>query len=318
MRTSFRKSGTVKTDIATEITQKILARLEAGTKPWVQPWTGHAISRPLRHCGTAYRGINTLLLWMTAEERGYTSPTWMTYRQAEILGGQVRKGEKCSHAVFYKSIAPGEPADTEEIGADEEGSKVRRLLRFFAVFNADQIEGLPARYLPASTETRQIPDSIHRPQLEALFARVPATVRHNGTRAYYHIARDEIVLPPADQFQSYEGYGAVRLHETAHWSGAEKRLNRTFGKRFGDNAYAVEELVADISSAILGAAMGLPEAQLDNHAAYLATWIKVLKADKNAILTAAAKADEAADFILGFFQPGLTRIIEREPQLLAA
>jgi antirestriction protein ArdC len=318
MKTSFRKSAYVKTDIAAEITQKILARLEAGTKPWVQPWTGNAVSRPLRHCGTAYRGINTLLLWMTAEERGYTSPTWMTYRQAELLGGQVRKGEKCSHAVFYKVIAPGEPASTDEIEGYEDGGKVRRLLRFFAVFNADQIDGLPIRYLPVLNETRQIPESIHRPQLEALFARIPAIVRHNGTRAYYHIARDEIVLPPVDQFTSYEAYASVRNHETAHWSGAEKRLNRTFGKRFGDSGYAMEEMVADMSAAILGAAMGLPEAQLDNHAAYLATWIKVLRADKNAILTAASKADEAADFILGFFQPGLTRIIEREPQLLAA
>ena len=169
-----------------------------------------------------------------------------------------------------------------------------------------------------SPATNGLPESVHQPQLEALFNRIPATVRHNGYRAYYNRTRDEIVLPPVSLFRSYDAYWSVRAHETAHWTGAERRLNRTFGKRFGDAAYAMEELVADITAAILGAALSLPEAELDNHAAYLATWLTVLKSDKNAILTAASKADEAVDFVMGFAQPGISRIVEREPVLIAA
>ena len=308
----------MKTDIAAGITATILAKLEAGTKPWVQPWSGQPVSRPLRHCGAAYRGINTLLLWMAAEERGYASSYWMTYRQAEIFKGQVRKGEKCTHAVFYKSIAPGEPASGDEVSDEECTTKSRRLLRQYAVFNADQIDGLPERYHAQAKAVQKMPESIHRPKLEALFDKIPAIVRHNGFQAYYNRTRDEIVLPPIDAFETYEGYFSVRAHETAHWSGAEHRLGRKFGARFGDSAYAMEELVADITAAILGGALGLPEAELDNHAAYLAHWIKILKSDKNAILTAASKADEAVNFILGFVQDGVSRIVEREPQLLAA
>ncbi len=311
----------MKTDIAATITAKILARLEAGTKPWVRPWTRGAISRPLRHCGSAYRGINTLLLWMEADERGYVSPYWMTYRQAELFGGQVRKGEKCAYAVYYKTIeAKGAATDVDRLNpeGDATSDTTRRLIRHFAVFNADQIDDLPERYQPQPAQTHTLPESAHRARLDALFAKVPALVRHNGYRAYYNRTRDEVVLPNIDQFASYEAYFAVRAHETTHWTGAEKRLNRAFGKRFGDQAYAMEELVADMGAAILGASLGLPEAQLDNHAAYLASWISVLKSDKNAVLTAASKADEAADFIMGHFQPGISRIIEREPQLLAA
>jgi antirestriction protein ArdC len=313
----------VKTDIAQSITNKILAKLEAGTKPWVKPWTGGAISRPLRHCGAPYRGINTLLLWMEAEERGFSSPYWMTYRQAEIFKGQVRKGEKCSHAVFYKTLtSQDEKAGTDDGNAidiaEEGGSKTRRLLRQYALFNADQIDGLPELYYPRTKVIGPLPESEHRPQIESFFAKIPAIVRHNGFRAYYNRTRDEIVLPPIELFNSYLGYAAVRGHESAHWAGAEKRLNRTFGKRFGDAAYAMEELVADISAAVLGAALGLPEAELDNHASYLAAWLTVLKSDKTAILTAASKADETVDYLMGFGQAGASRIIDREPQLIAA
>jgi antirestriction protein ArdC len=308
----------MKLDIAASITATILEKLEAGTKPWVQPWRGTPISRPLRHCGSAYRGINTVMLWIAAQAAGYASPYWMTYRQAEVLKGQVRKGEKASYAVLYKTIAARDAREGDgSLAGEGEDSRTRRLLRSFAVFNADQIDGLAQRYYPEATDVALIPE-IHRPQLEAFFDRVPALVRHNGTQAYYNQSRDEIVLPPVERFSSYDGYFATRGHETAHWSGHKKRLNRQFGTRFGDQAYAFEELVADISAAILGALLGLPEAQLDNHAAYVAHWVKVLKSDKNAILTAASKADEAVDYIAGFGQAAATRIVEPERPLLVA
>lgn len=300
----------MKTDIAQTITTTILAKLEAGTKPWVQPWTGCPQRRPLRHCGTAYRGINTVVLWMEAQARGYASPYWMTYRQAEALGGQVRRGERCSTAVLYKTIDAKEAqGDASAMPSDENASK-RRVLRAFAIFNADQIDGLPARYVVTPAPVEPMPESVHRPKLEAFFARLPASVHHVGLAAYYNRTRDEIVLPPVERFRSYDGYFATRAHETAHWTGHEKRLGRNFGKRFGDQAYAFEELVADIASAILGAELGLPEAELENHTAYLSHWIKVLGSDKNAILTAASKADEAVDHIMGFGQAGNNRIVE--------
>ena len=309
----------MKLDIAASITATILDKLEAGTKPWVQPWSGTPVSRPLRHCGSAYRGINTLILWIAAQAAGYASPYWMTYRQAEVLKGQVRKGEKASHAVLYKAIPAREVRDGDSsIDNDNDDTRTRRLLRGFAVFNADQIDGLPARYYPMADVAETMPEGIHRPQLEAFFERVPAQVRHNGTQAYYNLSRDEIVLPPIERFSSYDAYFATRAHETAHWSGHKNRLDRQFGKRFGDQAYAFEELVADISSAILGALLGLPEAQLDNHASYLAHWVKVLKNDKTAILTAASQADVAVEYIVGFGQAGATRVVEHERPLLTA
>lgn len=308
----------MKTDIAQTITASILQKLEAGTKPWVQPWTGAPQRRPLRHCGTAYRGINTVVLWMAAKARGYASPYWMTYRQAEEIGGQVRRGETCSHAVLYKTVDAKEAEGDETAISSNDSDRKRRVLRQFAIFNADQIDGLPSKYVVTPTAVEPMPESVHRPKLEAFFSRVPATVQHLGHVAYYNRTRDEIVLPPVERFASYDGYFATRAHETAHWTGHEKRLDRSFGKRFGDQAYAFEELVADIAAAILSAELGLPEAELDNHAAYVDHWVKVLKADKNAILTAASKADEAVDHIMGFGQAGASRIVEHRTVALAS
>jgi len=312
----------MKTDIAAKITATIIEKLEAGTKPWVQPWTGQPISRPLRHCASAYRGINTLILWMVAQERGYASPYWMTYRQAAILNGQVRKGEKATQAIYYKTFPADNSANdkspTEKSGSKDEEASVRRLMRQYAVFNADQIDGLPERYYPVPKDISPLPESIHRPKLDAVFSKIPAIVRHNGFQAYYNQTRDEIVMPEMDHFTSYEGYFGVRMHETGHWSGAKNRLGRTFGKRFGDAAYAMEELVVEIFTAMMSATLGLPEAELDNHASYIDGWLKILKADKNAILTAASKADEIVNYILGFAQGGISTIVEKEPKLVAA
>lgn len=207
----------MKLDIAASITATILDKLEAGTKPWVQPWRGAPVSRPLRHCGSAYRGINTLMLWMAAQAGGYASPYWMTYRQAELLNGQVRKGEKASHAVLYKTIPARDVRDGDgSIDNDNDDTRTRRLLRGFAVFNADQIDGLPARYYPIAEDSAPMPEGVHRPQLEAFFERVPAQVRHNGSQAYYNFTRDEIVLPPISCFSSYDAYFATRAHEVCN------------------------------------------------------------------------------------------------------
>jgi len=277
---------------AETITVAIVERLEAGARPWVQPWTGASISRPLRACGTPYQGINVLWLWMAAEAAGHSSSFWMTYRQSQLLGGQVRKGERGTVAIFYRTYQAEEAHESEE----DAGPQTRRVLKSFTVFNACQIEGLPSRFFP---EPRSLPPATERDlALDAFFAAVPARTRHWGAEASYSPLLDQITMPEPGLFRNLDHYRATLAHELSHWTGHDSRLARQMGGRFGSEAYAMEELVAELSSAILGAELGLPVDHLDHHASYLASWLKVLKADSRAILTVAAKAEEAASLLL--------------------
>jgi antirestriction protein ArdC len=279
---------------AEAITAAIVERLEAGTRPWVQPWTDASVSRPLRACGTPYRGINVLWLWMAAEAAGHSSPYWMTYRQSQLLGGQVRKGERGTVAIFYRAYQ----AEEVDEGDEGEGPRTRRVLKSFTVFNACQIDGLPSRYFP---EPRPLPPPTERDSaLDRFFAAVPAKIRHWGAEAFYSPALDQVTMPEPGLFRDLDHYRATLAHELSHWTGHESRLARQMGGRFGSEAYAMEELVAELSSAMLGAELGLPVDHLDHHASYLASWLKVLKADSRAILTVAAKAEEAASLLLQF------------------
>ncbi len=273
------------------ITAAIVERLEAGTRPWIQPWTGALVSRPLRACGTPYQGINVLWLWMAAEAAGHSSPFWMTYRQAKVLGGQVRKGERGTVAIFYRTYQAVEPhADHED------GEPPRRVLKTFTVFNACQIDGLPGQFFP---EHRPLPPRTERDSaLDGFFAAVPARIRHWGAEAFYSPVVDLVTMPEPGLFRDLDHYRATLAHELSHWTGHESRLARQMEGRFGSEAYAMEELVAELSSAILGAELGLPVDHLDHHASYLAAWLKVLKADSRAILTVAAKAEEASSLLL--------------------
>lgn len=278
---------------AARITQEIIARLEAGTRPWIKPWRGLPVSRPLRACGTPYRGMNVFWLWMVADMCGYASPFWMTYNQASKLGGQVRKGEKSTIAIFYKSytreVESSEPGDVNE--------ETRRVLKAYPVFNADQVEGLPTRFHPAATIEIVEPEGRKR-ELDAFFAGVPATLRHHGDEAYYEPAADRITMPPSHLFSGFDHYYATLAHELSHWTGHPSRLGRDLRNRFGSAAYAAEELVAELSSAMLGAELGLPVAHLDSHASYIDHWLTLLRDDDRAILTAAAKAEEASGLLL--------------------
>jgi len=277
---------------AETITAAIVERLETGTRPWVHPWTGASVSRPLRACGTPYRGINVLWLWMAAEAAGHSSPFWMTFRQSQVLGGQVRKGERGTVAIFYRAYQAEKASESDE-AADR---RTRRVLKSFTVFNACQIDGLPNRFFP---EPQPLPPPTERDQtLDGFFASVPARIRHWGAEAFYSPTLDQITMPEPGLFRELDHYRATLAHELSHWTGHESRLARQMGGRFGSEAYAMEELVAELSSAILGAQLGLPVDHLDHHASYLASWLKVLKADSRAILTVAAKAEEAASFLL--------------------
>ena len=224
---------------AARITQEIVARLEAGTRPWIKPWRGVPVSRPLRACGTPYRGMNVFWLWMVADMCGYASPYWMTYNQARKLEAQVKKGEKATIAVFYKSY-------TKEVEAPDTGEtneESRRVLKAYPVFNADQIDGLAERFHPAAQLDVVEPEG-RLVELDAFFAAVPAILRHQGDEAYYEPVADRVTMPPQHLFSGFDHYYATLAHELSHWTGHASRLDRDLRNRFGTAAYAAEELIA--------------------------------------------------------------------------
>ena len=286
---------TDKLDVYSKVTNKIIADLEGGNLTWLHPWqSGHAaghISRPLRAGGKAYRGVNILMLWASAMECGFNSPLWMTYKQAVELGGQVRKGEKGSLVVY---------ADTfTKCGTDESGADIEMTVPFmkgYTVFNSEQVEGLPAHFYASNVPVNQ---NIHRIETtEQFFAATHATIRHGGDQAYYNPSQDIVQMPELQNFRDSESYYATLAHEMTHWTRHESRLNRDLGrKRFGDAGYAMEELVAEIGAAFLSADLGITPETREDHAAYIASWLKVLKDDKRAIFTAASLAQKATDHL---------------------
>ncbi|WP_095089981.1 ArdC-like ssDNA-binding domain-containing protein [Mesorhizobium sophorae] len=233
----------MKTDIYQRVTDSIVASLETGIRPWIKPWSGdHAagrIMRPLRGNGEPYRGINILMLWGAAMEKGYTSPSWMTFKQALALGGNVRKGEQGSLVVYASTFSRTEADAT----TGEEQERDIPFLKGYTVFNAEQIDGLPAQYI-APVPPRL--DSIERiGHAEAFFAATGAAIRHGGNQAYYNMGTDHVQMPPFEAFRDAESYYATLAHELTHWTRHKSRLERDFGrKRFGDEGYAMEELVA--------------------------------------------------------------------------
>ena len=261
-----------------EITDRIVKQLEAGTAPWVKPW---AVPLPYNAATSRrYNGVNVLLLWDTP----YPRPAWLTFQQATALGGRVRKGEHATRIVYVSTYLK------EKEGKESE--RIPFLARYF-VFNVEQVEGLPEHlYAP--------PERV-RSDIDAFLLATKAPVRHGGVQAYYREKDDYIQLPHREHFGSADRYYATRLHETVHWTGHPSRLNREFGKRFGDKAYAFEELVAELGSAFLSADLGLsPEL---HHAEYLRSWVAILSGDKRAIFAAAARATYAAAYLKTLVTP---------------
>lgn len=288
----------MKIDIYQRVTDQIVAELENGVRPWLKPWNAeHAagrITRPLRANGVAYRGINILMLWASAVEKGFAAPLWLTYKQAQELGGQVRKGEKGSPVVYANTITRTEQdADT---GEDVEHNIP--FMKAYTVFNAEQVDGLPAHFYALQEPALDPVTRIEK--VETFFAATRADIRHGGNQAYYAIGEDRVQMPPFEAFRDAQSYYATLAHELTHWTRHPARLDRSFGrKKWGDEGYAKEELVAELGAAFLSADLGLtPEARAD-HASYIASWLKVLKDDKRTIFTAAAHAQRAADYLIG-------------------
>lgn len=291
---------TTRQDIYARVTSRIVADLEKGVRPWLKPWSaGNAegrITRPLRHNGTPYRGVNVLLLWGEALEKGYARPLWMTYKQADELGAHVRKGEHGALVVYADRFTKTETNDK-----GEELERQIPFLKGYTVFNVAQIEGLPEHY---TSKPAQLPEPLRLIEAaESFFSATGATFRHGGNRAFYAPAGDFIQLPPPEAFRDAESYAATKAHELVHWTGHPSRLAREFGKRFGDTAYAREELVAELGAAFLCADLALTPEPREDHAAYLDHWLTILKEDQRAIFSAAAHAQRAADHLTGL-QPG--------------
>ncbi len=284
---------------AERVTRQIKAALERGVRPWVKPWsdTGFApLILPRRANGVAYRGVNVLALWAAAAEASYASPFWLTYKQCALLKASVRKGERGSPVVFYKPIARDD--DSAPCAADGEDTPAwKRILRGYTVFNAEQISGVPDHFFPAPPPPA--PGDADDVRLAALFTKIPATIRYGGDRAFYAPGPDTIQMPPKTAFPDQTKFWSTQLHELGHWTRASSRLDRDFGqKRFGDAGYALEELVAELTSAFVGAVIGLPVDHIEDHASYIASWLTALTTSPTAFLTAAAKAQTAADYLL--------------------
>jgi antirestriction protein ArdC len=267
-----------------------VAQLEQGTAPWIRPWQASGTDPSLPYnaaSNRSYHGVNILLLWSAAQAFGYPTAGWLTYQQAKELGGHVRRGEHGWQVVFFKT-----GTRTEQAEDGQEVERAFRVLRGFTVFNVAQCECLPARL---SSKPADRPPALTEDDADRFILATGADIRRGGNRACYVPSGDFIRMPLREQFQSRQHDQATALHELGHWTGHEKRLSRQFGKRFGDHAYAVEELVAELTAAFLCAELGVT-GQLQ-HAEYLASWAGALKARPTILWTASSKASAAAEYL---------------------
>lgn len=279
------RAGVAKTDIYQTVTDSIVEALESGVKPWVCPWVRNGVAAGLPanfSTDTAYSGINIMLLWCSAAKQGFQDSRWLTYKQAQELGGQVRKGEIGTTAIFYKTL--------EKEADDGEIEKIP-MLKSFTVFNVEQIDGLDIETAP-----QPVTQFDPLPKVEAMITRTGAKITERGVKAFYRPATDEIRLPERFRFEDAANFYATGLHELVHWTGAKHRLNREKGGRFGSEGYAFEELIAELGSAFLMADLGVVgEVQ---HESYIASWLKSLKDDKRYIFKAASAASKAHRYLM--------------------
>lgn len=284
-----------KLDVYQGITNQIIAAIEAGAGNYQMPWNSHlcfgsAAKIPHNPVGRySYRGINILSLWSRQQASSYPTAEWATFRQWQSVGGQVRKGERGTLTVFYKTI------ETASQDTSENKNPQTHLNCFVAraayVFNAAQVHG----YVP--TPLSPVCEADKHAASEHLIQASGAKIILGGTEAYYAPHRDEIHLPPHAAFFDLQAFYGVAFHELCHWTGHETRCARNLAGRFGGEAYAIEELVAELGAAFLCAEVGIAAEPRFDHACYISSWLKVLKDDQRAIFAAAAKASEAATFL---------------------
>ena len=279
-----------------EVTTKIIEQLETGVAPWRKPWSGGSLQMPRNAASNRpYSGINVWLLWLASEAKGWSSGRWATYRAWNRLGGHVNRGEKGTKVTYY-NVTKNTVKD-RATGEDQEES--RFFLRTYTVFALEQCGGEALDTLRTPVSTKEFTDF---DPAERAIAATGADIRHGGSSAFYRPSADFIQLPDKASFEAPADYYSTALHELTHWTGAEHRLNRLNKfARFGDDRYAVEELVAEMGAAFLTSAIEVPNTSaMSNSVSYLADWLRVLRADSRAIFTASTAASKAADYILGF------------------
>lgn len=281
----------MKSTIYETITNQIVTAIEEGASRYEMPW--HRISADVTcpvnaSSGRGYRGLNVITLWMIAQARQFTSGTWATYQQWQEKGAHVHKGEKSATVFFWKDLNASE---SEQDGGEQ---RSRFVARAYNVFNADQVDG----YYTDTFEP--LPESHRNEKAEQFFAGIPAKVVHGGNKACYEPLADIVRMVPFERFTKPLGYYAVLAHELTHWSGAKTRLDRDLSGRFGSEAYAMEELVAELGPAFIAGQLALPSEPRFDHAPYIATWLKVLENASRAIFTASSKAQAAADYLMNF------------------
>lgn len=300
------RAGADRTNLYDDITNKIIAELEEGRVPWVQPWGTSAAKAPLAMpknaaTGRGYSGINVLILWGAVIQHGFPGQSWLTFRQALSLGGNVMKGERGTTVVYADRFIP----DDEKKRARETGDDAHAIpfLKRFTVFNAAQCEGLPEDVAIAAPPS---PPGLIEPTVEALIKATGIDFRIGGNRAYYVPAHDYVQVPPPNAYFEPINWHRTALHEIGHASGAAHRLNRNLSGSFGSKLYSVEEITAELISAFCCASLGIVPTV--RHADYIGSWLSCLREDNRAIVRAASQASKAADWILSFL-PGEEQIV---------
>ena len=296
--TACARPGSDRSSLYDDITNKIIAELEAGRVPWVQPWGTAAAKAPLAMpknaaTGRHYSGINVLILWGSVIEHGLPGQSWLTFRQALALGGNVRKGERGTTVVYADRFIP----DDEKKRSRETGEEAQAIpfLKRFTVFNLAQCEGLPDDLAIVAPPPEP---GLIEPKVEALIKASGIDFRIGGDRAFYVPAHDYVMVPPPQAFFEPINWHRTALHECSHASGALHRLNRDLSGSFGSRKYAFEELIAEVSAAFCCAALGIVPTV--RHADYIGSWAEVLREDNRAIVRAASQASKAADWLLSF------------------
>lgn len=292
------RAGADRANLYDEVTDKIIAELEAGRVPWVQPWGTSAAKAPLglpRNAATSrsYSGINVLILWGAVIEHGFPGQGWLTFRQALSLGGHVRKGERGTTVVYADRFTP----EDEKRRAFEAGEEAQAIpfLKRFTVFNTAQCDDLPEDIEATAPPP---PPGMIEPQVEALIKATGIDFRIGGNRAFYVPSLDYVQVPPPAAYFEPINWHRTALHELGHASGAEHRLNRNLSGSFGSKLYSVEEITAELISAYSCAALGIVPTV--RHADYIGSWLDVLREDNRAIVRAASQASKAADWLLSF------------------
>jgi antirestriction protein ArdC len=281
-------------DIYQQVTDTIIKQLEAGTIPWQQSWVNSqsGLSLPKNAVtGNNYRGINIVLLWSAALDKKFPSNEWASFKQWQSKNENIRKSEKGNFVVY---------ADTFEKEIDNETKKIP-FLKYSIVFNRSQLANFKPEDFESAIAENKVVDKIEL--IEDFVANTFANIGNREGGACYIPALDKILMPPMNSFldtkscSASENYYSTLFHEMTHWTGHEKRLNRSLKGRFGDHAYAEEELIAELGAAFLGAEFNISSPEKTDHASYIANWLKVLKDNKKFVISAASEASKAVDFV---------------------